>query len=270
MDNQNFLEKKYNENLLRAFIIVVIILLVHLIFLVGFKIHNVIKETEYIGKDIEAANTIFVSGEGEVYAKPDLAIIDFSVKNEAETVTKAMAENTQKINSVIEAMKKEGIQEKDLKTTDFNIYPRYEWYEEEKEEIYPLPEGKRVLVGYEVTQSLQVKIRDMEKIGDIIQTGTENGANQVGNLQLTIEKPEEFKNQARTIAIEKAKTKAKEITSQLGVELIRITNFSESGTVPQPIYFGMKEMAEEATASPTVEIGENLIRVEVTLTYKIR
>jgi len=232
-------------------------------------IQNKIKEGKYIGQEIEAKNTITVSETGEIYAKPDLALTTFSVITEAKTVSEAMSDNTQNMNAIISVMKDEGIEEKDLKTTSFTIYPRYEWQKIESE-IYPYPPGKRVLVGYEVRQSLQVKIREMAKIGDIIQGATDAGANQVGNLQFTIDQEDELKKQARGQAIEKAKAKAQELAQHLGVSLVRITHFSESGVVPR-FYAPTTEMAEgKGGEAPQIETGENLISVTVSITYEIR
>ena len=216
-------------------------------------------------------NTITVSDTGEIYAKPDLALTTFSVVTERKTVAEAMSENTKKMNAIINFMKGQGIEEKDLKTTTFNIYPRYE-YQKVETEIYPYPPGKRVLIGYEVTQSLEVKIRDMVKIGDIIQGATDAGANQVGDLQFTIDKEDELKKQAREQAIEKAKTKAKELAGQLGVKLVRIINFSESSVIPY--YYGFLEKAAAPTGggaeAPQIETGENKIEVTISITYEIR
>jgi len=250
--------------------LVLIIFLITVIVYFAVGIQNKIKEGKYIGKEIESKNTITVSDTGEIYAKPDLALTTITVTNEAKTVAKAMADNTKKINSVIDFLKKQGIEEKDLKTANFNISPRYEWIKGEDMALYP--EGKRTLVGYAVYQSVQVKIRDMEKIGDIIQGATDAGANQIGDLQFIVDKEDEFKKQAREEAIKKAKEKAKELASQLGVDLVRITNFSESGETPRLMYY-------EATAksvggggemsAPSIQTGENKISVSVSITYEI-
>ncbi len=215
----------------------------------------------------EAENTITVTETGTVYAKPDLAITTASVVEEAETVAEALSANTEKMNKVIEAMKEEGVEEKDLKTTSFNIYPRYEWHE--ASEYYPT--GERILVGYEVSQSLQIKIRDLEKVGQIIQKATDSGANQIGNLQFTIDDQDELKKQAREEAISKAKTKAEELAGQLEVKLVRISNFSE-GSV-SPVYYALEKA--EATGiggggEPQIETGESKIEVTVSITYDIK
>lgn len=255
------------EELLKIFFNVIIFFFIFLTVLVAVNIINEIKRGRYIGQEIERQNTISVSATGEVFAKPDLALISFSVKTEEKTVSEAMQENTEKMNATIDFMKAQGIEEKDLKTTSFNIYPRYEYRKEETETyIYPPPTGKRVLVGYEVIQSLQVKIRDMSKIGDIIEGATRAGANEVGGLQFIIDNEDEFKKQARKQAIEKAKDKAKELASHLGVRLVRISNFQESSIIPR---FYELEKAMGGGETPQIETGENLIEVTVFITYEI-
>jgi len=272
MENQN--NEKKNILFFRPqpplfVLIVVILLLASFVVWVGIDIQNKVKEGRYIGQEIEAKNTITVSETGEIYTKPDLVLTTFSVITEAKQVSEAMSENTKKMNAVIDFVKSQGVEDKDLKTTSFNIYPRYE-YQKIETDIYPYPPGKRVLVGYEVNQSLEVKIRNMEKIGEILQGATDTGANQVGDLQFTIDKQDELKGQARKQAIEKAKAKAEEIASKLGVNLVRIVNFSESS--PMSYYYGLREavpMVSGGGEVPQIETGENKIQVQVTITYEI-
>jgi len=253
------------KNLKFVFGILAILFLAMVTVWFGVGALNKLKENRFIGKEAEVKNTISVSGTGEIWTKPDLVLIDFSVVGEKKTVIEAMAENTKKMNSVIEAIKSQGVEEKDLKTTNFSISPRYEWYE--KSEIYPA--GKRVLVGYEVNQTLQVKIRDLTKIGNIIQVATKAGANQVGDLQFTIDKQDELKSQARKEAIEKAKAKAKEIAGQLGVKLVKITNFSENAIAPIPYPYFMEKAMSGGAETPQIQTGENKIEVQVSITYEI-
>lgn len=259
-----------NKNLFAGLVLILIIFLISLIVSTSVGIQNKIKEGRYIGKEIEAKNTISVTDTGEIYAKPDLALIDFSVVTEGKTVTETMQKNTEKMNKVIGFIKEQGVEAKDLKTTNFNISPRYEWLKLETE-IYPYPPGKRVLVGYEVTQTLEVKIRNLDKIGGIIEGATAAGANQVGDLQFTIDEQDELKKQARAQAIEKAKAKAKELASQLGVKLVRITNFNESAVLPRFYEYALKaaEAMPTSVPAPQIETGENKISVTVTITYEI-
>jgi len=226
-----------------------------------------IKQSRYIGQDIQSRNTIIVSDSGEVFSKPDLALIDLSVIDEADTVSEAMAENTQKMNEVIRVVKEEGVEEKDLKTTSFNVYPRYEYVDSNGSR------DKRVLAGYEVRQTLQVKIRSLDSIGQIIESAAEAGANDVGSLQLVIENEDELKKQAREQAIEKAKNKAKELASQLGVRIGNITSFSENWYFPYydsaMMYKSEEGYGGAAPLVPSIESGENKISVSVVITYEI-
>jgi len=249
-----------DKNLLIAVKALIIILCLFLVVVIS----NKIKEGKYIGYDIES-NVITVTETEEVFSKPDLGIISFSVITEKKTVNDAMAENTESMNNIIVAMKDMGVEDKDLKTTSFYITPRYEWYEGG---VYM--KGERILVGYEITQTLQVKIRDLDSTGDIIQKAADNGANQTGSLQFTIENEDEVREEARNNAIKKAKVKAKKLAKSLGVSLGRIVNFYESGYVPRYDYYGKGGMDMMEATSPNIEIGENEVAVTVSITYEIR
>lgn len=249
---------KSNVFLLSQLLIILNILFIVLIISLGVDIFNKVR--------VESDNIISVSATGEAYASPDLALTTFSVVTEAETVDSAISQNAEKMNAVIDYVKSQGVQDKDLKTTSFNIYPRYEWYEKGTC-IPPCPSGRRVLVGYEVRQSLQVKIRDLQNIGQIIQGATDKGVNQVSDLQFTIDNQDELKNQARAQAVEKAKAKAKTLASQLEVKLVRITSFSESAAFPR--YYALEESMAKGGEAPQIETGENKIEVTISITYEI-
>ena len=246
-------------------------LLVALIGLISVSAYAKFLQTKYIGLPGQQPRTISVSGSGEIYVKPDLAVINFSVINESETVENALEENSQKMNAIIEAIKSKGVESKDLKTTNFNIRPRYE-YRRENTLLYPPIEGERVLAGYEINQTLMVKIRELEKIGEIIQAGTDKGANQVGSLQLTIDDLEAVKEQARNEAIIKAKAKAEDLAMRLGVKLGKLSDFNDSGAFPISSRY-YDAVALEASpgigGAPEIETGENRIMVKVLLTYEI-
>ncbi len=264
MEHQNFHDCcKGKKNLIIILVVILSIFLLVLTISNIVSIQNKIKQGKYIGQDVESRNTISVTGTGEIYAKPDLALISFSVVIEAKTVGEAMSQNTEKMNNIISFIKEQGVESKDLKTTSFNIYPRYDY--DRTSSIYP--SGKRVLVGYEVTQQLEVKIKDLDKTGQIIEGAANSGANQVGNLRFTIENQDELKKQAREEAIEEAKTKAKELAGQLEVKLVRIISFSESGYVP--MIYSELTMLGKGGAAPDIETGENKISVNVNITYEI-
>ncbi|MDD3386476.1 MAG: SIMPL domain-containing protein, partial [Candidatus Pacebacteria bacterium] len=170
-------------------------------------------------------NLISVSGLGEVYVTPDVGLITISVQTENRNVSVATDENSQKMNEVIEYIKSEGVESKDIKTTGYNINPRYEWNNDT---------GKRTLAGYEVSQSVNVKIRDLSKIGTIISNATSKGANDISSLSFIVDDDEEAKASAKEIAIQNAKEKAKELEKLLGIKMVRVVSFSENsgGYVP--------------------------------------
>ena len=271
MDKEILMEK--NHGVIRYLLMVLAIFLAILAVSEFVSIQNKIKEGHYIGADFEARNTITVSDFAEIYAKPNLAIISFSVVSEAKTVGEATKKNTEAMNAVINAIKDKGVDSKDLKTTNYGLYPKYEWVKGQEESLY-YPQGRQVLIGYEVNQSVQVKIRELDKSGEIIEAATVAGANQVGSLQFTIEKEDELKSQARAEAIKKAKDKAKELAKQLGVSLERVVSFTE-GNVPVYYDYAYKEAAPIGMGggegiSPQIETGENVIRATVSITYEIR
>lgn len=245
---------------------VFIIFLITLIALIIVVIFNKIEYRKHIGQEFR--NTITVSGEGEIFAKPDLAMVNFSVISEEKTVNEAIQKNTEKMNAIINFMKVNGIEDRDLRTIAFRIEPRYEW-RNGNNEVFPR-QNRRVLVGYEVHQTLEVRIRNMEKIGVIIQGGTDLGANQVGSLQFTVDDKDELKNQAREQAIKMAKEQAKVLTDQLNVRIVRIVNFSENYHQP---FIPRAEVMREAMPVPMlpeIEPGEEKIQVIVHITYQIK
>jgi uncharacterized protein YggE len=217
----------------------------------------------------EVINTISFSGKGEVVVKPDIATVSFGVQVENLDVSKAQTEATTKMNNIINLLKTKGVAEKDIKLTNYNIYPRYD-YLRTGVDYYS---GKQVLAAYVVSQTVEVKIRDISKAGEILSGVGEFGVTDVSGLNFTIDKEEEVKDQARDLAIEDAKAQAKTLAKSLGVKLIKITNFSEGGNYP--VYYEMnKSMAlgigGADAAVPQVPMGENKITSTVSITYEIK
>jgi uncharacterized protein YggE len=222
-----------------------------------------VNEIKNEGKTIQdVQNTITVSAEGKIYAKPDIGEINLGVTNEAKTVAEAQAKSTEAINKVMDFLKSSGVEEKDIRTTNYNIRPVYDYTEARGQ----------TLRGYSVSQNLDVKIRDLAKSGNIIAGAATGGANVVGGLNFTIDDLDAIKAQARQEAINKARNKAKELTDELGIKLGKLVSFSESGGYP--IYYD-KSMAlgvggGETVPAPSIPTGENEITVDVSLTYKIK
>lgn len=223
---------------------------------------NEVKKNKYIGQDIEKKNSITIYGEGKVFAKPDIGQISFSVITEGKTVADVQKNNTEKMNKVISAIKTAGVDEKDIKTTNYSISPRYQ---------YNL--GKETLIGYQVSQTLDVKIRNLDNFGAIIGKAAENGANQIGSLSFTFDDPEAIKIEARQKAIENARKKAEALASTLGVKLVRIIDFSETASEPPTLYnYSYKEEYGRGGAdvsAPSIQTGQNEMTSNVSITYEI-
>jgi hypothetical protein len=209
---------------------------------------------------------ITVSGTGEVYASPDVGLINVSVRTESRDVATATNENTTKMNEVLSFIKSQNVQENDIKTTGFNINPVYAW--EDKT-------GKRTLTGYEVTQTINVKIRDLTKVGAIISGATEKGANDVSSLSFIVDDDEKIKEAAKALAITNAKEKAKNLEAALGVKMVKIINFSESTYNPtynsyDYSYKTLEVSSAGGIAAPSIQTGQNKITSTVTITYAIK
>lgn len=255
---ENFLKlKKYKTIILTAVVLVVIILPAVIVISCGTEIATKLKSYRYIGAGLEFKNTISVTGEGKIYTKPDIALVSISVVSEGKKVIEVQNENTKKINEVIKFLKDSGIEEKDIKTINYNLYPQYV-YEERK--------APRI-VGYSLSQVLEVKIRILDKVGDILEGATEQGVNEINSLYFKVDKDEEVKEEARKLAIDDAKKKAEKLASQLGVKLVKISSFSEGGG-ETPVYRNL-EYGVGGGGAPQIQVGESEIIIDVTLTYEI-
>ena len=210
-------------------------------------------------------NNFTVSAQGKVFAKPDIANLTAGVNTEPQkTVSQATKMNTEKMNAVIKAAKGAGVDDKDIQTSNYNISPQYNW-----------DNGQQTLIGYGVNNQVTIKIRDLEKVDDVIQAVTEAGANTVGGVNFTIDDQEKLKAEARKQAIDLAKVKAKEIAKEAGMKIGEIINVSETANVPTPYPMAYGRggadvmMAKEVALAPTIEAGQQEVTVDVTLTYRV-
>lgn len=211
-------------------------------------------------KNVKPERTISVSAEGKATAVPDLATINFSVVTEAKTAKDAQNKNAEKMNQVIDYLKTLGIDKKDIKTTSYSLYPRYDY-----------PDGKSVFIGYTLTNSISVKMRDFNKMGDLIANSVELGINQVGDVQFSIENPDTIKAEASSIAMENAKEKAGRLAEKAGVKLGKIVTFSENQSGPiYPYYMKATEMsATGVDIAPQLEQGSQEITVTANIVFEI-
>lgn len=233
------------------------VFIIVLIFYFGVKSFNEIDSRP------DQQNNISVTGKGEIFVKPDIAKVSVSVEKNAYSISDAQSQATNVINNVTKFLKDSGIEDKDIKTVNYSIYPRYDYLENQG----------RVFRGYTVSQTLEVKLRKIEDTGKILAGVTSAGANQVGGVSFTIDDEEGVKRQARQEAINDAKAKAKELAKDLGVRMGRLINYyeGENDWVPSP--YGTKESilgVGGGETAPEIPSGENKVIVNVTLTYQIK
>ncbi len=210
-----------------------------------------------------------VSGEGKVVAIPDVAKFTVGVITQGGlNLGTIQDENADKSNSIADFLKNQGIDKKDIKTQGYSIEPRYQYgvcrYEGE---TCPPP----IIVGYTVSQTLEVKGRDFEKLGNILSGVVERGANSVSSLSFTVDDPTILEQQARDQAIAKAKEKAKTIAKSGGFRLGRLISLSE-GNAYTPQYFsnyGIGGGESVPAKSPSLEPGSQEVSIQVILIYEI-
>lgn len=243
---------------------------------VGAKIVTEIKGYRFIGGGVAATNTIAVSGDGEILAAPDIATISFTVREEAKKVSDAQDKVSVKVKAALASVRAQGVADKDIKTQNYSSYPKYEWQEGAVScaglNCPPYRPGKQVIVGYEVSQSVTVTVRNLESVNALVEGLATAGVTEMQGPNFTIDKEDDLKAQARKQAIEKARAKAEILARDLGVTLVRIVSFSEGQNYP--MYATMKSVglgaAEAAAPTPELPQGEQKITSNVTVTYEIR
>lgn len=236
---------------------------VSLIVFVGVLSWNAVAEHETIGRPPDVRDTITISGEGTTTSRPDVALVTLGVFSEGKDVQDTQQQNTDRMNALTRALSGMGIADEDIQTSNYQIFPQYNY-----------TDGKQELRGYRVSQSVNVKIRDLGKVGDILAKAGELGSNEIYGVSFDIDDPSALQDEARNKAIKDAKEKADALASQLGVRVVQIIGFSEGGgeTPPVSLY---RTYAEDAAAgiggaSPEIQSGSFDVTRYVSLTFEIR
>jgi hypothetical protein len=204
---------------------------------------------------------IWVSGTGEVTATPDVAILTLGVEAQKTTVKEAQSEAAAAMNAVVNALKSNGVADKDIQTQWYSISPVTKWDDKTYEQM---------ITSYSVTNMVTAKIRDISKVGTIIDAATEAGGNftRINGISFTVEDPTAYNSQAREEAVQDAAAKAQQLADLAGVTLGKVIYISESGGyIPQPIrYFSVNETVSGSTP---ISAGELEITISVQVAYAI-
>jgi uncharacterized protein len=210
---------------------------------------------------------ITVSGEGKASVTPDIAVTTLGVTTEGKTSEETVSQNDKKMNEIIKEIGALGIDKKDIKTTNYNLYPKYTYTDN----------NGSYIDGYTLSQEITLKIRNFEKVGDVIQKATSLGANTISQLQFTVDNPDAAKNEAMTQAIEKAKAKATAMATSSGLKLGSLVNVYEGGSSGSPVpMYGIAEKSSDSgmgggvAPAPDIQVGEQEIVVTMNLVYRIK
>jgi uncharacterized protein len=203
-------------------------------------------------------STVTVVGDGRVTTQPDLALVTFGVEANGQTLAEAQADGATRMQAVIDGLIGLGIPREDIRTSRISANPVYD------------PKDNTVIRGYRASNSVQVKLRELGRVGQIVDAMTAAGANRVEGLSFSVEKIEEPKNQARALAVQNGRGKADQLASLAGMRVVAVKAIQESDASSAPPQAPQPMAARaEGMAAPPVEPGAQEVRTQVTVTYII-
>lgn len=209
-------------------------------------------------------NSFFTAeGTGEASSAPDIAVINIGVTQNSSSVTDVQGKVNKSTSRIINALKKEGVEEKNIKTISYSVSPNYNF------------NRGQTITGYNATQTLEIKVKPIEKINKVIDLATANGANIINGAQFSFSDnlKEELEKKAREEAVKMAKKKAEGLARAAGIRLGKIIDITEQNSNPGYIVpLGRGEAIEATDKQEPTDItpGENIISITVTLSYEIR
>ena len=206
--------------------------------------------------------TVRVTGTGSVFGEPDVVVLSIGVSVERDSVKQARAEAAEAMTGVIESLKGNGLLDEDIQTQHFSIQQRFDYIK-----------GRREFRGYNVTNTVSAKIRDLDTVGNVIDDAAEAGGElvQINSIQFTIDDPTKLKMQARVGAMQDAQAKAQTLATEGGVTLGKPISISESGDFypPQPAYLDFAFAEDAARVDTPIQSGQLRISVTVNVIYEI-
>jgi uncharacterized protein YggE len=205
--------------------------------------------------------TMNLSGHGAVSLVPDTASVSIGVTTNEDTLAEAQAEATAKMEAIIAAVLAAGVEERDIQTTNFSVSIIYDY----DDDGYPTR-----IIGYEVSNQVSVKVRQLDALGPLLDAVVAAGANTIYGIGFFVDDPSAAADQARQLAVEDAMRKAEQLANAAGLEVARVTYITESySPPPAPYYAG--DVAEAApSASVPVQAGSTEVSVDVQMSFELR
>ena len=199
-----------------------------------------------------------VSATGEVHRAPDVAQLGVGVVTEAADAKAALAANATQMTKVVDAVKRAGVAERDVQTTGVSLQPQYAYRENEAPKI----------TGYQAHNRVSVKVRDMAKVGEVLDAFVAAGANQIDGPSFTLDQPEAALDEARRVALERARARAAMYAKALGLGVKRIASIDESGTGFEPPRPMMMAKTMDAASTP-IQPGEQSHAVTISVVFEL-
>lgn len=208
------------------------------------------------------ARSITVTGQGEAAGPPDRATINAGVQTVAKTVIESSQENQAIVERIMQALRQEGIEDTDIQTADYSVWP--------EQQHDPRGSGEITITGYRVNNTVRITVKDIERLGKVLAAVTNAGANAIHGIGFSVEDTAALEERARAAAMAEARTRAEALAELAGVELGQVLNISMTpgGGYPVPAMGGRMEMAMAAPA-PGISAGQLSITVQVQVTYDI-
>jgi len=202
-----------------------------------------------------------IVAEGEVARRPDVVTIGAGVVTQAATAGEAMQENARRMTATVAALRKAGVADRDIQTSSINLSPQYRY----GENVPP------VITGYQASNQVSVRFRDVTRAGAILDTLVAQGANQINGPSFALDKPEAALDEARTLAIATARKRAELYARAAGMTVRRIVSITESGSnnQPQPMLMVQMRSRGEADSTP-VQAGEQKMSVSVSVSFELQ
>ncbi|MBI4714167.1 SIMPL domain-containing protein [Candidatus Uhrbacteria bacterium] len=240
------------------------LVLITLALFLGFKTWFTWRESVQVGKPTPYEFTINVDGVGRAEIRPDIARVSFAVESRAETLSSAQNDNSERMNSLIEKIKTLGMDAKDIQTSTYNAY--------EEKKYDPQTGTYDKVIGWVVSQTVELTIRDLEKVSSILETVGQNNATNISGPNFAVENDLKAVDEARLEAIADAQSRAQAIADQLGVKLNTPTSYNEWKD-GGPIIYGyakVEAVADDVSVAPTIEEGQEEVTLHVSVTYSIK
>ena len=238
-----------------------------------------IREVRFMVLQPVGTTFITVSGKGEVQTSPDIAEVTFTIRAESAKVADGQSAVKEKTALAVGALKELKIEEKDIKTLSYTSLPKYEYKQSYCRDGYCPPAGNPTISGYEVVQTVQVKVRNVDQVGTVFEKLGVLGINELSGPNFTIDDIEKVKSDARGLAIKDAQEKARILAKQLNLDIIKLSSYDEGngdGGYGVPMYEKTMQVSSDNSAGGAGNItngimqGQNSTVANVSLTFEVR